>query len=290
MKLEDLKDYNLVWSEEFDGESLNDTKLTFKEDVLPTKNMEGEITYDYCDCQRVATVKDGKLILNCFFDEERNCFIGPKPVETKNTMSFKYGYLEIRARIPYTHGAEPSIDAFAKEAIGWEKDATYYSHMKIVTPSDGQNVTNNLIKEYENYDENHPFYEKGKKSVDTSYGAQFYGTATPDCIHSRYTELCMDDFKTYGVLWTPNFIIFTVNGYVNTRVNLTKDFLRPSGLDGFKKPHYLQFKNLLTVDNETVTHLESRRVTQQDVLTQCPMEIDYIRLYQKDGEGELNIN
>ena len=290
MKLEDLKDYNLVWSEEFDGESLNDTKFTFKEDIVPTKNQEGEITYDYCDCERVVTVKDGKLILNCFFDEERNCFIGPKPIETKNTMSFKYGYLEIRARMPYTHGAEPSIDAFAKEAIGWEKDATYYSHMRIVTPSDGQNVTNNLIKEYENYNENHPFYENGKKSVDTSYSAQFYGTATPDCIHSRYTELKMDDFKTYGVLWTPNFIIFTVNGYVNTRVNLTKDFLRPSGIDGFKKPHYLQFKNLLTVDNETVTHLESRRVTQQDVETQCPMEIDYVRLYQKEDEGELNIN
>jgi hypothetical protein len=68
MKLEDLKDYNLVWSEEFDGESLNDTKLTFNEDVLPTKNEEGVITYDYCGCQKVAAVKDGKLILNCFFD------------------------------------------------------------------------------------------------------------------------------------------------------------------------------------------------------------------------------
>ncbi|MBQ9977122.1 MAG: hypothetical protein IJP21_00845 [Clostridia bacterium] len=290
MNIEALKDYKLVWSEEFDGESLNDTKLTFKEDVLPTKNKEGVITYDYCDCHRVATVKDGKLILNCFFDEERNCFIGPKPVETKNTMSFKYGYLEIRARMPYSHGAAPSMDAFAKDAIGSEGNAAYYSHMVIATPSEGQNATNNIIKEYENYDENHPFYEKGKTAADSSYGAQCWGFATPDSFHDFYTELIMDDFKTYGVFWTPEVIMFTINGYVNTRMSLTQDFFRPSGTEGFRQPHYLQFKNLVAVDNEKLNLAPTLHVTQQDVLTQCPMEIDYIRLYQKDGEGELNVN
>ena len=290
MKLDDLNDYKLVWSEEFDGKSLEDTKFSLKEDTAPVKNQSGEITYDYCGCERVVTVKDGKLILNCFFDKERNCFVGPKPVETKNSMSFKYGYLEIRARMPFTHGAAPSMNAFAKGALCGEESDVYYSHMVIATPSEGQNITNNIIKEYENYDENHPFYEAAKKSVDTSYRAQFRDVTTADCFHSRYTEPVMDDFKTYGVFWTPNVIIFTVNGYVNTRMNLTQDFLRPSGVEGFKVPHYLQFENFLAVDTETLTKNEGLRVTEKDVETQCPMEIDYVRLYQKQDEGELNIN
>ena len=289
MRLQDLNDYKLVWAEEFDGESLKDTKFALKQDTTPTKNKDGKITFDYCDCERVVTVKDGKLILNCFFDEERNCFVGPKPVETKDSMSFKYGYLEIRARLPYSHGAAPSIDAFAKGAIGSEEGAAYYSHIRVIAPGEGQNMNNNLIKEYEDYDESNPFYEKDKNAADTSSYAVAWGVATPDSFHNMSTELVMDDFKTYGVFWTPKVVIFTVNGYVNARMSLTQDFLRPSGIDGFKKPHFLQFNNFLAVDNEKMNQPPTLHVTEKDVQTQCPMEIDYIRLYQKEGEGELNV-
>ena len=289
MKLADLKDYKLVWSEEFEGTNLNDTKFATNEDVASTKNMAGDITFDYCNDEKFVKVADGKLILNCAYDEKRNCFVGPKPITNKATMRFKYGYLEIRARLPYSHGSLATISALAKGAIGCEKEATYYSNMQITAPGNGQYAHSCIFKEYEDYNEDHPFFVKGRTFVDNSYVAQMWGVATPDSLHSRFTELVMDDFKTYGLLWTPDEVVFTVNGYINTRMSLAKDFLRPSGVEGFRKPHFIQFESFLNVDTEKRRQIDTARVKPEDIVNMCPFEVEYVRLYQKDGEGELNL-
>jgi hypothetical protein len=68
-------------------------------------------------------------------------------------------------------------------------------------------------------------------------------------------------------------------------MTLTQDFLRPSGIDGFKKPHFLNMAtNFLITEGG-----EGSRITPERVAEQIPFEIDYVRLYQKDGEGELNL-
>lgn len=289
----DLKDYKLVWSEEFDGESLKDTKCGLSEDDEPRLNNDGEVTVVYSDDNDAVKVEDGKLILKTRYDEKTGVFVAPKSVNTKNTMSFMYGYLEVRARMPFVISSQVGIKAFAKGALGAEENAPYYSNMNVVYYN-GLNpvMTNDVSKVYENYDENNPFYtvqsereEPIEYATDSSERHQALGVLSPDCFHSKHVESEMGAFHTFGVLWTPEEIVFTVNGHKTARMNLTKDFGRPSGMDGFRAPHYLEFQNTFRVRGWYLGSFP----TPQRVAKQCPLEIDYVRLYQKDGEGQLNV-
>ncbi|MBQ9977124.1 MAG: hypothetical protein IJP21_00855 [Clostridia bacterium] len=286
MKLEDLKDYKLVWSDEFDGNSLDNTKWDLSETDVEKQDEEGNTALVFKDGEKLIKVDDGKLILSSYYDEENKVYVSHKSVNTKEKMSFKYGYLEVRAKMPFIPGTTTTLWAYAKDAIGSEKDAVYYSRMHVF----GHKgffawLSSEIEKVYENYDENHPFYEEKMSNVDSSKRAQSLGLNTPDSYHEQYVTEVMEEYKTYGFLWTPDEVVFTADGHVLTRMKLTQDFLRPSGVEGFRKPHYLEFATNFFITE----HVKGNRITPERAARKIPFEIDYIRLYQKQGEGELNL-
>ncbi len=286
MKLEDLKDYKLVWSDEFDGDSLDTNKWKLSKTDKEKQDADGNTALVFKDEDKLIKVEDGKLVLGAYYDEANNLYVSHKSVQTKETMSFKYGYLEVKARIPFSPGTTAALWAHAKDAIGCEKDAPYYSRMYVF----GHKgffawLSNNITKVYDNYDENHPFYEEGKSAEDDSKQAQSLGLNTPDSYHQQYVTEVMEEFKTYGFLWTPDEVIFTADGHIVTRMKLTQDFLRPSGVEGFRKPHYLEFETNFFITE----HVKGNRITPERAKKQIPFEIEYVRLYQKEGEGELHL-
>lgn len=286
MKLEDLKDYKLVWSDEFDGDSLDATKWNLSKTDKEKKDAEGNTAVVFKDEDKLIQVKDGKLVLDTYYDENNKLYVSHKSVQTKEKMSFKYGYLEVRARIPFTSGTTAALWAYGKDAIGSDKNAPYYSRMHVFGHKGFfEWFSNNITKVYDNYDENHPFYEEGKSNEDDSKQAQNLGLNTPDSYHEQYVTEVMEEFKTYGFLWTPEAVIFTVNGHIVTRMKLTQDFLRPSGVEGFRKPQYLEFETNFFVNE----HAKGNHITPERASEKIPFEIDYVRLYQKQGEGELNL-
>ncbi len=311
MKLEDLKDYKLVWADEFDGDSLDTTKWSISEDDIPVNNEEGELTLIYSGEKANVRVENGSLRMLNRFDEEKELFVAPKSVNTKNTMSFKYGYVEVRAKIPFVQGTLVALKALAKGAIGSEENALYYSQMNLFEYEAWlYNVTGRILKVYENYDENNPFYMlnrygKDMGPTDTSSKAQIEGLLTPDSFRGSFTPDKKDDFLTYGFLWTPDEIEIFVEGRKISRINLNRDFLRESGMEGFRQPHYLEFQNTLKIErvfekvwigfqkseemvniNDTLKKASAKA---EYIAKQYPFEIDYVRLYQKEGEGELNL-
>ena len=287
MKLEDLKDYKLVWSDEFDGDSLDGTKWKLSEIDKEKQDADGNTAVVFKDNDKLVKVKDGKLVLSAYYDEDSKLYVSHKSVQTKETMSFKYGYLEVRAKVPFTPGTTAALWAYGKDAIGCEKDAPYYSQMHIFGHKGFFSwLSNHISKVYENYDENHPFYVENMSSEDSSKRAQELGLNTPDSYHEQYVTEVMNEFKTYGFLWTADEVIFTVDGHIATRMKLTQDFLRPSGVEGFRKPQYLSFETNFFITE----HVKGNRTTPERANKQVPFEIDYVRLYQKEGEGELNFN
>ena len=72
MKLEDLKDYKLVWADEFDGNELDPKKWCFHNVMGRATRPDGSMLYDLSEDERNVKVEDGLLKLNVYYDEERN--------------------------------------------------------------------------------------------------------------------------------------------------------------------------------------------------------------------------
>lgn len=97
-----LKEWYLVWNDEFDGDKL-DQKKWRAEDAALVKNRE----LQYYSPKNVY-IKGGRLILK---SEKKE--MGGRPytsglVETKGRFSFEYGRVEVQAKLPGTKGLWPA--------------------------------------------------------------------------------------------------------------------------------------------------------------------------------------
>ena len=284
----DLKDYKLVWSDEFDENSIG-TKWSLSDIMGTTRNAQGKLTYDSQTGERVAKVEDGLLKLNVYYDEERDTFVGPMSIHTKDSMSFVYGYVEMRARLPYTHGAWGSLWALGRDAIGQDKTQPYFAEVDIFEIDGSSHVAVPNLHKWHYRDRG--FVEEGKNHHDAA-GLSIRSGGTPDStLIGHYTPEKPEDFNIYGFLWTPEKMEMYINGNLYGRFDMVNDFARPSDLAPFHSPIYLIMNNYLAVDgyagigDSNATCL----ATKEDVVNQIPYEIDYIRLYQKEGEGKLNL-
>ena len=111
----------LVWSDEFGGSSLDATKWKFH----ATMNSDDCV---YTNDSRTARVEDGCLhLLVVPSGDPAKPQMLPRGVSTRDKMAFRYGYLEMRARVPFRHGAWPSFwmtvqPGLRKAAWGCEVD------------------------------------------------------------------------------------------------------------------------------------------------------------------------
>ena len=94
-------EYKFVWGDEFDGEVLNPDKWTLKAKMGGNERVKLSADPD------TVFVKDGKLHLVAHKIEDGTYKV-PISVVTQNTMNFKYGYVEIKAKVPYMNGVWPS--------------------------------------------------------------------------------------------------------------------------------------------------------------------------------------
>ena len=289
MKLEDLKDYKLVWSEEFDGNELDPKKWCFHNVMGTAKRADGSMLYDLSEDERNVKVEDGLLKLNVYYDKERECFVGPSSPTTFKSMSFTYGYLEMRARVPYSHASWASFWAIGRDAINEDKTIPYFIEIDFFEIEGANHVAiPNMHKLHYSWSE---WRAKGKTGVD-SITTQFWTSQQPKgALWGQHIPEDPEGFNTYGVLWTPEKIEMFINGEIYARFLINHNFGRESGMEGFHHPVFLIFNNYLMLEGVPGigTNVATSVATPESVASQVPYEIDYVRLYQKPGEGELNI-
>ena len=96
------QDYSLVWSEEFDSPSLNSE--TWNIETGYGKNYEAQL---YSTSSENLKIENGQLVITANIHDE-NEYTSAR-INTLNKQHFKYGKIEVRAKLPKGRGTWPAI-------------------------------------------------------------------------------------------------------------------------------------------------------------------------------------
>ena len=185
-----LAKMKLVWSDEFDDDSLNYSKWGIQENAFGGGNQELQI---FTDRAKNVRVENGHLVLEAHRDNGnisgtvREYSSGR--VRTKHRGDWKYGRIEVRAKMPIGHGIWPAIwmlptdDKYGGWALSGEID----------------------IMEY-----------RGQKPKQV-LGTLHYGGGWPDNKYSGAefdlkSGSFSDDFHTFAIDWQDGKIVWSIDG------------------------------------------------------------------------------
>lgn len=270
--------YNFVWSDEFDGNSLDSSKWEL------TTSISAESSFKLSREPEALTVEDGLLKLTAlrWLDPDNNQIqaICPYTIEGKEHMNFQYGYLEMRARIPLRAGAWPSLwlsGACSTDAVvssifpkGDIKPANFSAEFDIVEYT---SLQPNLHKWF--YDDAKVDGVKGIENKHSSLGA----VETPVKSDLRLDDKQSFVYQVIGFDWTPEEMVIYINGQEFYRYNWKKSVQ----LDGFNdmtdflNPAFIRLNN----------HLIPENIPSDFGTLPAEFFIDYVRLYQKPNTGGL---
>lgn len=257
-------DYKLVWSDDFNGSALNNKKWGFKEHMSPQPDLKL-----YSD-ERAVKVDNGCLNLISGRIDNDNYFTNTS-VSTADTFVFKYGYLEMRAKVPFGKPAFPSFwmqsNAYNAEMYHVMSEIDIFEHFSV------ENRIESAI---------HKWYKDGT--------AEHFSKEVGD--FNFESESLAEDWHTYGLWWTPDALNFMVDGKIYSTVDITDSGdigERNDGMACFHDYHHIIFNNYLYTAGGSLSH-PKKNATLEDKFP-IVYSIDYIRLYQLPGQGgivELN--
>lgn len=118
----DLPAQNLLWSDEFDQSGLPDpSKWTY--DVGDSGWGNNELEYYTEKDLKNARVEDGLLIIEAIQDSAYPKGYSSARLLTRGLASWKYGYIEVKAKLPEGRGTWPAIWMLPDKATygGWPK-------------------------------------------------------------------------------------------------------------------------------------------------------------------------
>ena len=281
------KGYKLVWNDEFDGNELDRTKWVL------TENMKARPDMCLLEVPEVISVSDGQLRLNGikYTDKENPNikYATTYSVTTKTTMSFLYGYLEMKAKVPFKKGAWPSFWMVNNGALNADMSAGYATEIDVFEVFSNKNAL---------YPNVHKWYwgENGKFAGHSSYDGRRdeEGSAIKKPYVFEDFENLSNEYHIYGFKWTPEICEMYVDGEKYMSFDMTVNF-DASGFEtdmsGFNQPVFLILNNHIygpCLVKEKRLQEERFLVDDNDL----PMEyhIDYIRLYQEPEYGKIYVN
>lgn len=258
--------YSYVWGDEFEGTAL-DTDLWCRATKM---SATAEMMLDNTD--RTARVENGqlKMFATRYWDAKRAGveYAAPWSVTTIDTMSWRYGYVEMRARVPFVRGAWPSFWTSSYGSLGPKTSYDYSVEVDIFEVfSSTDTLAPNVHKWYD--DGNHTMWaDENEKYVFNS----------PDL---------KDEYHIYGFEWTPTEMSMYVDGIKYYTYDLTKNFDGgDSGMDGFEMQLHLILNNHLFTQSSDYKPYDGCDIYPADLPVEY--DIDWLRLYQKnDGVSKL---
>ena len=167
--------YNLTWQEEFDGSTLNTNDWNYETGNHGWGNNELQ---NYQSGTNNATVSNGKLVIEA---REENGGYTSARLTTQGKQSFKYGRIDIRAKLPYGQGIWPALWMLGDNinTVSWPSCGEI-DIMEMV--GHDANTTHGTI----HWDQNGHNYQGGHRTISSG--------------------ILADEFHVYTIIWDANQI------------------------------------------------------------------------------------
>ncbi len=243
-----VRGYTLVWSEEFDGQTLDETKWNIETGAGGWGNNEKQCYTGRTENLRLA---DGNLEIQALKENYGSSNYTSARITTKNKASFTFGKMEARIKLPSGGGTWP---AFWMLGYGsWP----YCGEIDIM-----EHVGNNPLM--------------------TSFAlhTQQANGMKGNNWNSQKTNMAVEnEWHTFGIIWEDNYqntgndaIVFTIDGveYAKKRQQADDKAEWPFNSDFFIILNMAIGGNMGGTINEDIFN--------QDVI----MYVDYVRVYQKN--------
>lgn len=286
-------EYKFVWGDEFEGDTLNLDKWT----IAP--KMGGNERVKLSSDPDTIYVKDGKLHLVAQKTEDGNYKV-PKSVITQDTMNYKYGYAEIKAKVPYMKGVWPSYwtQSTAERRIKPLLEPNVKGVMAEVDVFEifaNNRVAANYIKWVLDKDSQNP--EKPR----TWYYANAFRTQARTFTEEEFKTL-NDEYHVYGYEWTEDFVRMYFDGEIYAEFQIKENYTKEGNdeffedtvpiyndrtgadMSCFHDPQYLIFNNHLFDEGVSTA---STSVTEFPEFTSATYSIEYCRVFKKEGYGDF---
>ncbi len=246
----------LVWSDEFDVDGAVDPSKWFHQTQLPTPTgwFNGEIQH-YTNRLDNAEVSGGTLkvraIKETFTDQGVTKQYTSARLNSK--FAFVYGRVEVRAKLPSGVGTWPAIWMLGKNIT---ENGSYWFNEGFGTtpwPDCGE------IDIMEHWGAN-PNYISSAIHTPSSFG----GTVN---VGGRVLPTAMTDFHVYSMTWSPEEIVFAVDGVVHYTYNPE---IKDASTWPFNQEQFILL-NLAILPEIAGS------------FTSGAMEVDYVRVYQESN-------
>lgn len=235
-------DWQLVWTEEFDGSDLDST--VWSKTDRGTPDWANTQSHD----ERCFELRDGKLILKGIINDNLEADTAQYltgGIWTKHKKAFEPGRFEIRAKLQGAQGAWPAIWLlpFETRKYQWPNGG----EIDIMERLNHDSIAYQTVHSHFTYDLNN----------------------TTDPQSTKTAAINPDDFNVYGVDVYPDSVVFHINGernYAYPRIN--------DGADG-QFPYYIPMYLLIDMQ------LGGKWVGEVDP-SQLPveMEVDWVKYYR----------
>jgi len=178
--------YQLVWSDEFNGNSLDLSKWQYEVNCDGGGNNELQC---YTGGTRNIAVRDGNLVITARVEDYNGKKYTSGRINTKNTAAWKYGRFEARARLPEGIYAWPALWMMPRDSVYGSWAAS--GEIDIMENRGGQNTEHSSTLHFGAGWPNNKYEGSG----------------------SRYASQDLTkDFHVYACEWTPQSIKFFIDG------------------------------------------------------------------------------
>lgn len=247
-------DWELVWSQDFDGQIIDRNVWNFEIGNGHSKGIPGwgnaELEY-YTDGEN-AYIENGVLVIEARKEYRKDQFgeynYTSTRINTQGKFEIKYGKIEVRAKFPYGKGLWPAIWLLGSDIgkVGW--------------PNCGEIDIVEFLG------------DNPKKVYGTVHGPGYSGGNGKSGNYSTEGPNFTEDFHTFGVIWNDENISFYVDDKIYHTVS--KSSILSRGLNWvFDKPFFIIVN--LAVGGYWPGY--------PDNTTKFPakMYVDYIKVWQK---------